>query len=184
MSLNVEFINIDLKSYFTKVKEALRKHWNILQMSDIFITCSQDYQLCTSIETKIWKSFFAPNQWYMLINNLRSWGQPMTETSRESSLFLFAESLLISTIFICWVDRDSWSDSKNTKTAFSHCKPYFLANLQQYMSASLTSICYYFTLVSKFYFGIPCCFSSKVNLWEQHFFKTLLFAHKPLKPQS
>ena len=123
MSLNVEFINIDLKSYFTKVKEALRKHWNILQMSDIFITCSQDYQLCTSIETKIWKSFFAPNQWYMLINNLRSWGQPMTETSRESSLFLFAESLLISTIYICWVDRGSWSDSKNTKTAFSHCKP-------------------------------------------------------------
>ena len=37
----------------SKTFDRNREHWNILQMSDIFITCSQDYQLCTSIETKI-----------------------------------------------------------------------------------------------------------------------------------
>ena len=57
--------------------------------------------------------------------------------------------------------------------------------MQQYMLECLTYIYYYFTIVSKFYFGVPSRFYSKVYLcaeWGRSIFISLLFAHKPLKP--
>ena len=34
-----------------------------------------------------------------VINNLRSWAQPMVETSWKNSMFLLAETLLICTVY-------------------------------------------------------------------------------------